>query len=580
MVLIDKLLPKLRERGSRVLIFSQMTRLLDILEDYCIYRQYRYCRIDGNTSGDDREYAIDEFNRDGSEMFIFLLSTRAGGLGINLATADIVILFDSDWNPQMDLQAMDRAHRIGQKKEVQVFRLCIENSIEEKVIEKAYKKLRLDAMVIQQGRLTENRNTKVNKDDLLNMVRYGAELVFSSGAGNITEADIDSIIQKGEKDTMELNEKMKEFTENAMKFTLDGGISLYDYKEDEQVEAPAGMDLKAIISNNWVDPPKRERRRVLNYSETEYYKQALKTGKTERSTGPRLPKMPHLQDFQFYDIPRLTELFEKENNYEIWKHQQNQKEESKKSEGGSEDGNSVKELNEDDPQPLTEEEQLEKAALLEEGFSNWNRRDFNAFVRACEKWGRKDLAKICIEVEGKTEEEIKNYSKAFWERFQELNDWERILKNIEKGEQKIQRHQDIANALQSKVGRYRNPWNELKIYYGANKGKAYTEEEDRFIICKTNELGYGNWDQLKTEIRKSWRFRFDWFIKSRTPQELSRRCDTLIRLIEKENEDLESDEQSKKGSKRISASGKGSDASGPPVGKKRKTVGAAGPSGS
>lgn len=413
MVLIDKLLPKLQERGSRVLIFSQMTRLLDILEDYCIYRRFQYCRIDGNTSGDDREAAIDGFNREGSETFIFLLSTRAGGLGINLATADIVILFDSDWNPQMDLQAMDRAHRIGQKKEVQVFRLCIENSIEEKVIEKAYKKLRLDAMVIQQGRLTEKSNSKVNKDDLLNMVRYGAELVFSSEAGNITDADIDSIIQKGEKDTKELNDKMQEFTENAVKFALDGGISLYEYKDEEEVPAPAGLDLKAIISNNWVDPPKRERRRVLNYSETEYYKQAMKTAKADRPAGPRLPKMPHLQDFQFFDIARLTELYEKENTFELWKHQQLAKDDGNRSnQGGSnEDGASDQmQPGEGDPQPLTEEETNEKQNLLESGFASWNRRDFNAFVRACEKWGRLDLTKIATEVDGKTEEEVKLYS--------------------------------------------------------------------------------------------------------------------------------------------------------------------------
>ena len=104
MVLLDKLLPKLKQRESRVLVFSQMTRMLDILEDYMHYRQHQYCRIDGNTSGEDRENMIDSFNADGSEKFCFLLSTRAGGLGINLATADIVILYDSDWNPQMDLQ--------------------------------------------------------------------------------------------------------------------------------------------------------------------------------------------------------------------------------------------------------------------------------------------------------------------------------------------------------------------------------------------------------------------------------------------------------------------------------------------
>ncbi len=97
MVLLDKLLPRLYKNGSRVLIFSQMTRMLDILEDYLIFRGHDYCRIDGSTSGEDREKAIDTFNSDGSSKFVFLLSTRAGGLGINLATADIVVLYDSDW---------------------------------------------------------------------------------------------------------------------------------------------------------------------------------------------------------------------------------------------------------------------------------------------------------------------------------------------------------------------------------------------------------------------------------------------------------------------------------------------------
>lgn len=145
-------------RAAALLLF---TLPANILHASHAHRGHKYCRIDGNTSGEDRENSIDSFNAPGSEKFVFLLSTRAGGLGINLATADIVILYDSDWNPQMDLQAMDRAHRIGQKKEVQVFRFCIENSIEEKVIEKAYKKLRLDALVIQQGRLSDNAATKV-----------------------------------------------------------------------------------------------------------------------------------------------------------------------------------------------------------------------------------------------------------------------------------------------------------------------------------------------------------------------------------------------------------------------------------
>ena len=125
MIILDKLLPKLKQRQFRLLILSQMTRLLDILEDYRKYILYQCCRIDGNTGGEDWENAIDQFNAPKSKKFCFLLYTCAGGLVISLATAGIVVLYDSDWNLQVDLQAQDRAHRFGPKKEVQVFRFCI-----------------------------------------------------------------------------------------------------------------------------------------------------------------------------------------------------------------------------------------------------------------------------------------------------------------------------------------------------------------------------------------------------------------------------------------------------------------------
>ena len=200
-VLLDKSLPKLKERDSRVLIFSQMTRLLDILEDYCMFRGYQYCRIDGNTSGEDRDASIDSFNKEGSEKFMFLLSTRAGGLGINLATVDVVI-YDSELNPQVDLQAQDRADRSGQKKEVQIFRFCTEYTVEEKVIERDYKKLELDALVIQQGRLAEQKT--INKDELLQMVRFGAEMVFSSKDSTITDRKFTTLC----KHTKEIRKKI------------------------------------------------------------------------------------------------------------------------------------------------------------------------------------------------------------------------------------------------------------------------------------------------------------------------------------------------------------------------------------
>jgi SWI/SNF-related matrix-associated actin-dependent regulator of chromatin subfamily A member 5 len=567
MVLLDKLLPKLQSRGSRVLIFSQMTRMIDILEDYCLYRQYGYCRIDGNTSGEDRESQIDDYNREGSNKFVFLLSTRAGGLGINLYTADIVILYDSDWNPQMDLQAMDRAHRIGQKKEVQVFRFCTDHSIEEKVIEKAYKKLRLDALVIQQGRLVENTKS-VNKDDLLSMVRYGAERVFASEASNITDEDVDALIAKGEAATKELNDKLQAFTNDAMRFTMDGGISAYDFQEEKQEEeGDADLakieQLKQLMGANWVDPPKRERKRVASYAENEFYRIAMqKREYGPRQTGPKLPKMPALQDFQFFNIKRLTEIYEKDNNYEVHKHALAQREQAARQQGASDETIQAEILapKEDDPQPLTEEEIAERDTLLQQGFSNWMRRDFNAFVRACEKYGRHALSDIAREIESKTEEEVRAYAMVFWERYAEINDHEKYIKNIERGEQRIQRQQDIMQAIARKLDQYKNPWQELKLQYGQAKGKAYTEEEDRFLVCMMHKLGYGAWDELKAEIRNHWRFRFDWFFKSRTPQELSRRCETLIRLIEKENED---DEERVGGPKKRGPKPKGGDSQAP-----------------
>jgi SWI/SNF-related matrix-associated actin-dependent regulator of chromatin subfamily A member 5 len=134
---LDKLLEKAKAEGNRVLIFSQMTRVLDILEDYCWFRSHPYCRIDGGISGETREEMIEDFMRDDSDKFIFLLSTRAGGLGLNLQKANWVVLFDSDWNPQVDIQAMDRAHRIGQTKPVMVYRFITESSVEEKVLARA-----------------------------------------------------------------------------------------------------------------------------------------------------------------------------------------------------------------------------------------------------------------------------------------------------------------------------------------------------------------------------------------------------------------------------------------------------------
>merc|ERR1711944_212744 len=167
--LLDRVLPKLKASGHRVLMFCQMTQCMTIIEDYFNFKGYKFLRLDGMTKSDERADMLKIFNSADSEYFIFLLSTRAGGLGLNLQTADTVIIFDSDWNPHQDLQAQDRAHRIGQKNEVRVLRLMTVNSVEERILAAARYKLNMDEKVIQAGMFNQ-RSTGSERQELLQSI--------------------------------------------------------------------------------------------------------------------------------------------------------------------------------------------------------------------------------------------------------------------------------------------------------------------------------------------------------------------------------------------------------------------------
>ncbi|KAL2960099.1 hypothetical protein AAZX31_17G021800 [Glycine max] len=169
--MLDRLLPKLKATDHRVLFFSTMTRLLDVMEEYLTLKQYRYLRLDGHTSGGDRGALIDLFNQPGSPYFIFLLSIRAGGVGVNLQAADTVILFDTDWNPQVDLQAQARAHRIGQKRDVLVLRFETVQTVEEQVRASAEHKLGVANQSITAGFFDNNTSAEDRREYLEALLR-------------------------------------------------------------------------------------------------------------------------------------------------------------------------------------------------------------------------------------------------------------------------------------------------------------------------------------------------------------------------------------------------------------------------
>ena len=543
MVMLDRLLVRLKKAGSRVLIFSQMSRLLDILEDYCVFRDFKYCRIDGGTAHEDRISAIDDYNKPDSEKFVFLLTTRAGGLGINLTSADIVVLFDSDWNPQADLQAMDRAHRIGQTKQVVVYRFVTENAIEEKVLERAAQKLRLDQLVIQQGRAQTAAKAAANKDELLNMIQHGAEKVFQTNGATgalaekkneLNDDDIDEILRHGEKRTAELNARYEKLgIDDLQKFTSE---SAYEWN---------GKDFtnkKKDIGMSWINPAKRERKEQ-SYSMDKYYKQALSTGGRTADTKPKAPRAPKqvtVHDYQFFP-GALRDLQDRETAY-------HRKEIGYKvplppgADEDLEDREAEQQLDQaeiDQATPLTEEEQEIKQNLSQEGFADWNRRDFQQFINGSAKYGRKEYNMISDEVDSKTAEEIKDYAKVFWVRYTEIADYSKYISIIEQGEDKMKKIDHQRKMLRKKMGQYRVPLQQLKIYYSVSttNKKVYTEEEDRFLLVLLDRYGVdseGIFERIRDDIRESPLFRFDWFFLSRTPVEISRRCTTLLTTVARE----------------------------------------------
>ncbi|XP_061992517.1 chromatin structure-remodeling complex protein SYD isoform X2 [Rosa rugosa] len=169
--MLDRLLPKLKATDHRVLFFSTMTRLLDVMEEYLSFKQYRYLRLDGHTSGSDRGSLIDNFNKPDSPFFIFLLSIRAGGVGVNLQAADTVIIFDTDWNPQVDLQAQARAHRLGQKRDVLVLRFETVQTVEEQVRAAAEHKLGVANQSITAGFFDNNTSAEDRREYLESLLR-------------------------------------------------------------------------------------------------------------------------------------------------------------------------------------------------------------------------------------------------------------------------------------------------------------------------------------------------------------------------------------------------------------------------
>ncbi|XP_070252429.1 chromodomain-helicase-DNA-binding protein 1-like [Myotis yumanensis] len=242
--LLDKLLAYLYSRGHRVLLFSQMTQMLDILQDYMDYRGYSYERVDGSVRGEERYLAIKNFGQ--QPIFVFLLSTRAGGVGMNLTAADTVIFVDSDFNPQNDLQAASRAHRIGQNKSVKVIRLIGRDTVEEIVCRKAASKLQLTSAIMEGGHFTLGaRKPAVDADlQLGEILKFGLDKLLSSEGSTVDEIDLESILGET-KDGQWISDALPTAEEGSRE-QEEGKNHMYLFEGKDYSKEPSKEDRKSF----------------------------------------------------------------------------------------------------------------------------------------------------------------------------------------------------------------------------------------------------------------------------------------------------------------------------------------------
>ena len=427
-----------------------------------------------------------------------------------------------------------------------------EHTIEEKIVERAQQKLKLDAMVVQQGRLKDK--DKLSREELLAAVKFGADKIFKSKDSSITDDDIDLILDAGKRKTQELNDKLQAAEKgDLLDFKLDGSsvqtFEGVDYSASAMAQARAEADMLGIF-----DIGKRERKEA-NYNENSLYQQqvaALGVQKKAKKKIFRLPRhlrLPRMEEWQMYDREALLKIQEEEEVAFKALPEDDQKQATGKQhdlplteQSSSPTKAEVAEAPFELPPLISAEKQVLKEKLLTEGFSDWLRVHFNGFLKGSAQYGREEYRKIAIEV-GKSEQDVRVFAEAFWgemgrTRFSE-HEYDRAVKMIEKGEKKLQEKGELELGIRIFLSLFDNPWEELEFTYINCRDKMFSVEEDRHLICWMRKYGFGQWQAIRLAIRRNPVFRFNYFFRSLPVDQLVRRCEQLAKAVKLEVEQLE-----------------------------------------
>uniref|UniRef100_A0A672RL66 Chromodomain helicase DNA binding protein 3 n=1 Tax=Sinocyclocheilus grahami TaxID=75366 RepID=A0A672RL66_SINGR len=417
LMLLQKMFRKLKEQdvvlGLKILISSsltrsysylhtlfppQMTKMLDLLEDFLDYEGYKYERIDGGVTGALRQEAIDRFNAPGACQFCFLLSTRAGGLGINLATADTVIIFDSDWNPHNDIQAFSRAHRIGQANKVMIYRFVTRASVEERITQVAKRKMMLTHLVVRPG--LGSKAGSMSKQELDDILKFGTEELFKDEIEGDNKDDDSSVIHYDNVAIERLLDRSQDATDdsdmqNMNEYLSSFKVAQYTVKEDDKIEE---IEREIIKQEENVDPDYWEK--LLRH----HYEQQQEDLARNLGKGKRVRKQVNYNDAAQED-------------------QDNQSEYSVGSEEEDEDFDERPEGRRQSRRQLRNEKDKPLPPLLARVGGNievlgFNTRQRKAFLNAIMRWGMPaqdafSFQWLVRDLRGKSEKEFKAYVSLF-----------------------------------------------------------------------------------------------------------------------------------------------------------------------
>uniref|UniRef100_A0A8C5D2I8 Chromodomain-helicase-DNA-binding protein 5-like n=1 Tax=Gouania willdenowi TaxID=441366 RepID=A0A8C5D2I8_GOUWI len=417
LTLLQKMLKKLKDEGHRVLIFSQMTKMLDLLEDFLEFEGYKYERIDGGITGGLRQEAIDRFNAPGAQQFCFLLSTRAGGLGINLASADTVVIYDSDWNPHNDIQAFSRAHRIGQNRKVMIYRFVTRGSVEERITQVAKRKMMLTHLVVRPG--LGSKTGSMSKQELDDILKFGTEELFKNEmelfqtsplSGDNKDGEEGNVIHYDDDAISKLLDRSQDATEdteiqNMNEYLSSFKVAQYVVKEEDEEEE---VEREIIKQEENVDPDYWEK--LLRH----HYEQQQEDLARNLGKGKRIRKQVNYNDTTQEDQEWQDDVSDNQSEYSVGSEDEDEDFEERP-EGRRGRRHSRRQLKNEKDKPLPPLLARVGGSIEVLGF---NARQRKAFLNAIMRWGMppQDAFNshwLVRDLRGKSEREFRAYVSLF-----------------------------------------------------------------------------------------------------------------------------------------------------------------------